>query len=68
MSTPRMTGRDAEARARELNAELGRRGVADSYWIEVELAPGEWTVERREAKRGWWLRVLDAWGTTGASL
>ena len=42
-----MRREEAEARASELNRELGAQGEVNSYHIEVERSPGEWTVEKR---------------------
>ena len=52
-----MTREEAQARARELNLELGREhaatdvsgggGQVRAFYIEVEQASGEWTVEKR---------------------
>jgi hypothetical protein len=54
---------DAAARAAQLNRELGEQGVLDTYYMEVEQSPGDWTVEKREAeskKEGRLRRFFDA--------
>jgi len=41
-----MTERDAEDRARDLNADLGRSGVTNAYYTVVQVAPDQWDVQR----------------------
>jgi len=42
-----MTHDEADAKARELNDELGARWDDISFYIAVESAPGEWQVQKR---------------------
>jgi hypothetical protein len=57
----RMTEEEADARASELNRELGRGKPTSRFYVPVEVAPGQWTVEMRtEQKRPWWKRVGEA--------
>jgi hypothetical protein len=52
----------AAAEARRLNKELGDQGATDAFYVEVEGAPGEWTVEKRRPepeRRSWGDRIID---------
>lgn len=50
----------AEAKATELNMELGERGDNRSFYVAVESSGGDWTVEKRTERISWWRRVIDA--------
>lgn len=55
-----MTHDEADAKARELNEELGARWDDISFYIAVERSPGDWHVEKRTEKKSWPKRILDA--------
>lgn len=55
-----MTRDEADAKARELNEELGARWDDLSFYIAIEAAPGEWQVQKRTEKKSWPKRILDA--------
>lgn len=60
---------EAEARASELNREVGASREVDGYYIEVEISPGEWTVTKRiePEKRSVVGRLFDALMQSGGT-
>lgn len=57
-----VTEAEADARAEELNRELGRSANATGFYVAVEAAPDEWDVEFREnpkEERGWIDRIWE---------
>lgn len=50
----------AEAKATELNRELGERGDDVSFYVPVETAPSDWDVEKRTQRKSWPRRIIDA--------
>jgi hypothetical protein len=55
-----VTEQEAAAEARQRNLEMGRVGVTDRFFIEVQRDGDDWTVEERLEKRTWRNRVLEA--------
>lgn len=55
-----MTRDEADAKALELNKELGERGDDVSFYIAIETSPGTWQVEKQTEKKSWFKRILDA--------
>lgn len=58
-----MTEEEANTDAFARNAELGRRGVTDRYWMAVETSPGVWEAQlhvEQPDRRPRWKRLLSA--------
>ena len=53
-----MKHEEAAAEAARLNRELGARDESVGLYTPVERAPGEWAVEFREERPGWFSRLL----------
>lgn len=53
-----MTEEQADEEARRLNADVGRAGTPNTYYVPREVAPGNWEVERVEEKPKGLLRTF----------